>query len=93
MAMHVFSRLALQLLSTWMIYLVWQAIYRLKFHPLAKFPGPRLAAITMMYAGWYDLPFASSFCKELPRLHDKYGPIVRIRPDELHIRDMDSFRQ
>ncbi|KAK7905311.1 hypothetical protein LTR67_000031 [Exophiala xenobiotica] len=47
----------------------------------------------MMYAGSYDLPFASSFCKELPRLHDQYGPIVRIRPNELHIRDMDSFRE
>jgi hypothetical protein len=82
-----------RLFVTSVAYLTVRTIYRLKVHPLAKFPGPRLAAITSMYAGSYDLPFASSFCKELPRLHDEYGPIVRIRPNELHIRDMDSFRQ
>lgn len=93
MAMHVWAWIGLQLFSTWILYFVAQVIYRLTYHPLARFPGPRLAAITMMYAGSYDLPFASSFCKDLPRLHDEYGPIVRIRPNELHIRDMDSFRE
>jgi hypothetical protein len=76
-----------------MVCLVLRIIYRLTFHPLAKVPGPRLAAITSMYAGSYDLPYGSSFCKKLPELHDKYGPIVRIMPNQLHIRDMDSFNQ
>ena len=76
-----------------MIYILLRAIYRLTIHPLAGFPGPRLAALTSMYAASYDLPYGSSLCKKLPQLHDKYGPIVRIMPNQLHIRDMDSFNQ
>jgi len=82
-----------QLLGLLVLWLLIRTIYRLVFHPLARFPGPRLAAITSMYAAQYDLPFETSFCKEMPRLHDSYGPIVRIRPNELHIRDIDSFNQ
>jgi len=83
----------IQLLGFLVLYLLLRTVYRLLFHPLAKFPGPRLAAITSMYAAYYDLPVETSFCKEMPRLHDRYGPIVRTRPNELHIRDMDSFNQ
>jgi hypothetical protein len=83
----------LQLFGVFIVYLVIRTIYRLSFHPLAKFPGPRLAAVTSMYSASYDLPFETSFCKKLPELHDRYGPIVRIRPNQLHIRDMDSFNQ
>jgi hypothetical protein len=76
-----------------MVFLILRIIYRLTFHPLARFPGPRAAAITSMYAASYDIPYGSSLCKKLPELHDKYGPIVRIMPNQLHIRDVDSFNQ
>jgi hypothetical protein len=93
MATPSFLSALLRLLAATLVYLLLRSIYRMKFHPLAKFPGPRLAALTSMYAGSYDLPYGSSLCKELPALHDKYGPIVRIMPNQLHIRDMDSFNQ
>ena len=48
-------------------------VYRLTFHPLAKFNGPKLAAASRLYAASWDIPVASSFVKEFPRLHDKYG--------------------
>src|ERR1700712_4561401 len=70
-----------------------RAIYRVRFHPLANSPAPPLAAITSLYAASYDLPLGSSFCKHLPELHVRYGPIVRIRPNELHILDMDSYNK
>ena len=41
----------------------------------------------------YDLPIETSYIKEFPKWHEKYGPIVRIEPNHLHIRDMDAYNQ
>lgn len=68
-------------------------IYRVTFHPLAAFPGPRLAALTNLYGASYDLLPNRSYCKQLPALHDKYGPIVRAWPNHLHIRDIDAYNE
>ncbi|KIW26376.1 uncharacterized protein PV07_09476 [Cladophialophora immunda] len=67
-------------------------IYRLTLHPLARFPGPKIAAITNLYAVNHDLISKDSLVKHLKALHDKYGPIVRVRPNELHIFDWDAYR-
>jgi hypothetical protein len=56
-------------------YMVLRSVYRLTLHPLAKFPGPRLAAVSGMYGASYDLPKNSSYVKVMPALHDKYGPL------------------
>jgi len=56
------------------LYYVLRTVYRLTLHPLAGFPGPKLAAVSNLYAMSYDLPLRSSFLKKLPQLHDQYGP-------------------
>ena len=68
-----FSLWCLQGVLGAVVYCILLAVYRLTFHPLARFPGPKLAAVTEFYAAYYDLPRTSSFVKELPELHDRYG--------------------
>ena len=58
-----------------LVYVVLRSIYRLTLHPLAKFPGPKLAAVSSMYGASYDLPKNSSYVKMMPALHDKYGSL------------------
>jgi len=58
-----------------LLYTVGLVIYRLVFHPLARVPGPKLAAATQWYEGWYDLFVGTggTYWKEIDRMHEKYG--------------------
>lgn len=53
------------------LYLFCLAVYRLSLHPLAKFPGPRLAAVTRLWKAYWQC--TSSFTHELIKLHEIYG--------------------
>ncbi|KAF2766601.1 putative P450 monooxygenase [Teratosphaeria nubilosa] len=65
--------------------------YRLNLHPLARFPGPRLAAITGLYEFYHDAIRPGQYTFVIRQLHHKYGPIVRISPSAVHIDDPDYF--
>ena len=49
------------------------AIYRLFFHPLAKFPGPKLAALTRYYEAYYDVVQNGQYTFKIEKLHKEYG--------------------
>jgi cytochrome P450 len=63
------------------------AIYRLFFSPISHFPGPKLAAATFWYQFYYDVVLQGQYVWKTRELHEKYGPVVRINPYEIHIND------
>ncbi|KAB5566032.1 cytochrome P450 [Coniochaeta sp. 2T2.1] len=80
----------LRLFGLWLGYRLLLALYNISpFHPLYNFPGPRLAAASYLYEAWYDLAKAGRYSWEIKAMHEKYGPIVRINPEELHCDDYD----
>lgn len=59
-------------------------IYRVFFHPLSQFPGPKFyAASYLPYL--YQNKIAGTFVKDMLKMHERYGPIVRIAPNQLAI--------
>lgn len=66
------------------------ALYRLFYHPLSCVPGPRLAAVSTI---WYVYHARNGRMLQLGKtLHVRYGPVVRVSPNEVWISSKDGFR-
>lgn len=60
------------------------AIYRLSpWHPLAAYPGPRVAKITGLWLAYVS--FTGKRYEILDDLHNQYGPFLRVGEDLLRI--------
>ncbi|OTB04507.1 hypothetical protein M426DRAFT_320624 [Hypoxylon sp. CI-4A] len=90
--LHIGNVLAL-LTFCYMLHRLRVIVYRLYFSPIAKFPGPKLAASTHWYEAYYDFVShgGGQFAFQIQRLHAKYGPVVRISPEELHVDDPEFY--
>ena len=70
-------------------YIVAEWVYNLYFHPLAKFPGPKLNAASPLPGIWAlvngRLPLVNK------KLHDKYGSVVRVSPNELAFNSVGAW--
>ncbi|KAH7931071.1 high nitrogen upregulated cytochrome P450 monooxygenase 2 [Leucogyrophana mollusca] len=63
-------------------------IYRISpIHPLAKYPGPVLCKVSQLWTVW--IVSGGKQHQYRKTLHDAYGPVVRIGPNELSIADKD----
>lgn len=56
-------------------YLVGLAVYRLYLSPIAKFPGPKLAAVTRWYEFYYDVVLRGQYSNRIAELHKIYGEL------------------
>ncbi|KAI1169144.1 putative cytochrome P450 [Nemania serpens] len=65
-------------------------LYMLYYHPLAKFPGPRFAAISNIPFCYWFLSGRQPFT--ILSLHEKYGPVVRVAPNELSFNSAQSWK-
>jgi cytochrome P450 len=77
---------AVILLSSYTI-CVWT--YNLYLHPLAKFPGPRLNSMSPL-PGIYSL-LRGRLPLDNKLLHDKYGSVVRVSPNELAFNSAQAW--
>lgn len=67
----------LQLVGLWLAYRVALALYNVSpFHPLAKFPGPKLAAASYLYECYFDLFLVGKYTREIRDMHKKYGTCI-----------------
>ncbi|KAI8628214.1 cytochrome P450 [Xylariaceae sp. FL1651] len=67
------------------------SIYNIYFHPLSKYPGPRLAAATPWWFAW-TLARGTTPGKLLD-LHNKYGPVVRTSPNDLSFINPPQWKE
>ncbi|KAF8200339.1 cytochrome P450 [Pholiota molesta] len=66
--------------------------YRLSTsHPLAKYPGPKIMKATKLWGAW--IGYTGKTHEYLKRLHDEYGPTIRIGPNELSTIEKEFIPQ
>ncbi|KAJ8130051.1 hypothetical protein O1611_g3581 [Lasiodiplodia mahajangana] len=78
-------------IGVWALYATSLIIYRLYFSPIAQIPGSKLAAATAWYETYFDVVQGGQFVFKIEQWHQKYGPIIRINPWEVHISDPDYY--
>jgi hypothetical protein len=66
-----------------------QVIYRFCLDPLRHIPGPTVARFTEL---WRTRRYAlGGWHQDILDLHDRYGPVVRIAPNEISFVDKDAL--
>ncbi|KIM92948.1 hypothetical protein OIDMADRAFT_184951 [Oidiodendron maius Zn] len=68
-------------IQVYVVYYLASAVYLLTFHPLAKYPGPKLWAVSRI--PWALRVIRGDLWVALDKFHEKYGDVVRIAPDEI----------
>ncbi|KAH6615377.1 cytochrome P450 [Boeremia exigua] len=77
----------------WLTQYLYLVFWRLFCSPLAKFPGSKLAAATGWYEFYFDFWKRGKYTFEIERMHALYGPIIRVNPDEISIRDSMFYNE
>lgn len=65
-------------------------IYNLLFHPLRAYPGPLFNKVSRLPYCFNILRGTHSF--RILQLHKRYGPVVRVAPDELSFADAAAWK-
>ncbi|KAI0382256.1 cytochrome P450 [Hypomontagnella monticulosa] len=76
--------------GAWVLYQLFVMLYNLSpLHPLSHIPGPLLARASFLPEFYYDFVKYGKYTKQIQRMHDEYGPIIRINPNEVHCNDIE----
>jgi hypothetical protein len=64
----------LRFLGLWVLYHVARALYNISpMHPLSHIPGPKVAAMTLLYEFWYDMVLGGTYTQVIKKMHETYG--------------------
>jgi hypothetical protein len=63
---------------------------RLVMSPLAKVPGPKIAALTQWWIIYHE--FNGDRTVTIHKLHEKYGPVVRVSPTEVSFTSPEGVK-
>ena len=66
------------LVAAFIAYYLTLIFYRLFLHPLARFPGPRLAAISRWYEAYFDVLLGGQYTSKIVELHKIYGRFFHV---------------
>lgn len=66
-------KIAFCFVAAWAIQFLLTGMFNLANHPLADFPGPRLAAFTEWYKTYREFFCGESWVHVLEEMHKKYG--------------------
>lgn len=82
---HTFLLLACVALA----YVIVGAYYRLYLSPIARYPGPKLAALTFWYEFYYDVLCHGRYTWKIGELHRQYGTFSNHQRIALHNTKQD----
>jgi hypothetical protein len=68
-------------LTTFLVGSLTRYVYLVTLHPLAKYPGPRLAAISNTWYAYYWM--RGKWPWTIEQILKQYGDVVRVGPNEL----------
>ncbi|KAM6530353.1 hypothetical protein FALCPG4_008476 [Fusarium falciforme] len=73
------------------VHFLYTVLYHLFFNPLRKFPGPKLWAVSII--PYVRMHLQGQSHQRILKLHQKYGPIVRIGPNFLSFNHPDAMKE
>lgn len=76
-------------LSSILLLSISHILYRTYTDPLQAIPGPLLCRFTPLWA-WYH-SFLGDESRQIQALHEKYGPVIRIGPNDVVISDGEAL--
>lgn len=83
---------------SWLAYRMVLAVYNISpFHPLHRFPGPRIAAASYLYEAYHDWWRVGRYGHEIRRMHERYGKLNSSVPwvlyfDVMQVQSYESTR-
>ncbi|KAE9370793.1 cytochrome P450 [Stipitochalara longipes BDJ] len=66
-----------------------RCIYRAFFHPISHIPGPLVPKLTSLWL--YYHAYIGDEASTIHKLHEQYGPYVRVSPNEVDISDAEAI--